>query len=108
MPTKYCKGERLLLCEIYGLIEENEAKLFSTPRHHIPMLQYLYEKNVALWRDYHETYHYLFGNSPKDVFPQQYGHDHLIENDQYDQSINDQVLEFNGHKMSNILILTGM
>ena len=28
MPTKYYKGGRLLLGEIYGLIEENEAKLF--------------------------------------------------------------------------------
>ena len=39
--------------------------------------------------------------SPKDIFPQQYGHDHLTENDQYGQSINDQVLEFNGHEISN-------
>ena len=46
-------------------------------------------------------HHYLYVNSPKDIFPQQYGHDHLIENDQYGQSINDQVLEFNGHEMSN-------
>ena len=57
------------------------------------------KKNIELWKDYHETYQYLYGNSPKDIFPQQYGHDHLIENDQYGQSINDQVLEFNG--MSN-------
>ena len=62
------------------------------------------KKNVELWRDYHETYQYLYGNAPKDIFPQQYGHDQikfLIENDQYSQSINDQVLEFNGHEMSN-------
>ena len=59
------------------------------------------KKNVELWRDYHETYQYLYGNSPKDIFSQQYGYDHLIENDQYGQSINDQVLEFNGHEMSN-------
>ena len=44
---------------------------------------------------------YLYGNSPKDIFPQQYGHDHLIENGQYGESINDQVLEFNGYEMSN-------
>ena len=51
MPTKYCKGERLLLGEIYKLIEENEAKLLleiSTPWYYIPILQYLYEKNVEL------------------------------------------------------------
>jgi hypothetical protein len=40
------------------------------------------KKNVKLWRDYHETYQDLYGNSPKDIFPQQYDHDHLIENDQ--------------------------
>ena len=59
------------------------------------------KKKIELWRDYHKTYQYLYGNSPKDIFPQQYGHDHLIENYQYGQSINDQVLEFNGHEMSN-------
>jgi hypothetical protein len=52
MPTKYCKGGRLLLGEIYELIEENETKLFleiSTPWYHISILQYLYEKkNVEL------------------------------------------------------------
>ncbi len=58
MPTKYCKGGRLLPGEIYELIEENEAKFFleiSTPRYHIPILQYLCEKNVEIWRIYHET-----------------------------------------------------
>ena len=50
---------------------------------------------------FHEIYQYLYENSLKDIFPQQYGHDHLIENDQYGQFINDQVLEFNGHEMSN-------
>jgi hypothetical protein len=59
------------------------------------------KKNVELWRAYHETYQDLYGNSPKDIFPQRYGHDHLIEHDQYGQSINDLVLEFNGHEMSN-------
>ena len=105
MPTKYCKGGRLLLGKIYELIEENEAKFLlqiSTPWYQIHILQYLCEKNVELQRDYHETYQYLYGNSPKDIFPQQYGHDHLIENDQYGQSINDQVLEFNGYEMSNV------
>jgi hypothetical protein len=104
MPTKYCKGGRLLLGEIYKLIEKNEAKFLlqiSTPWYQIDILQYLCEKNIELWRDYHETYQYLYGNSLKDIFSQQYGHNHLIENDQYDQSINDQVLEFNGHEMSN-------
>ena len=88
MSTKYCKGGRLLLGEIYELIEENEAKFLpeiSTPWYHIHILQYLCEKNVELWRGYHETYQDLYGNSPKDIFPQQYGHDHLIENDQYGQ-----------------------
>ena len=100
MPTKYCTGGRLLLGEIYELIEENEAKFLlqiSTPWYQIHILQYLCEKNIELWRDYHETYQYLYGNSPKDIFSQRYGHDRLIENDQYGQSINDQVLEFNGH-----------
>ena len=104
MPTKYCKGGRLLLSEIYELIEENEAKFLlqiRTSWYQIHILQYLCEKDVELWRDYHETYQYLYGNSPKDIFPQQYGYDHLIENDQYGQSINDQVLEFNGHEMFN-------
>ena len=104
MPTKYCKGGKFLLGEIYELIEENEAKFFlqiSTPLYQIDILQYLCEKNIELWGDYHETYQYFYGNSPKDIFPQQYDHDHLIENDQYGQSINDQVLEFNGHEMSN-------
>ena len=59
------------------------------------------KKNIELWKDYHEIYQYLYENSPKDTFSQQYGHDYLIENDQYDQSINDQVLEFNEHQMSN-------
>ena len=47
--TKYYKGVRLLLVSIYGLIEENEAKLFleiSTPCYHIPILQYLYGKKM--------------------------------------------------------------
>jgi hypothetical protein len=104
MPTKYCKGGKLLLGEIYELIEENEAKFLlqiSSPLYQIDILQYLCEKNIELWRDYLETYQFLYGNSPKDIFTQQYGHDHLIENDQYGQSINDQVLEFNGHEMSN-------
>ena len=105
MPTNYCKGGRLLFGEIYELIEENEVKLFleiSIPWYHIPILQYLYEKkNVKLWRVYHKTYQDLYGNSPKYIFPQPYGHDHLIENVQYGQSINDQMLEFNGHKMFN-------
>jgi hypothetical protein len=103
-PTKYSKGGRLLLGEIYELIEENEVKFLlqiSTLQYQIHILQYLCEKNVELWRDYHKTYQYLYGNSPKDIFPQQYGHNHLIENDQYGQFIHDQVLEFNGHEMSN-------
>ena len=102
MSTQYCKGERLLLGEIYELIEENEAKFLlqiSALWYQIHILQYLCEKNVELWKDYHETYQYLYRNSPKNIFSQQYGHDHLIENDQYDQSINDQVLEFNGDRM---------
>ena len=104
MQTKYCKGGRLLLCEIYELIEGNEAKFLlqiRTSWYQIHILQYLCEKNVELWRDYHETYQYLYGNAPKDIFPQQYVHDHLIENDQCDQSINDQVLEFKEHEMFN-------
>ena len=104
MSTQYCKGGRLLLGEIYELIEENEAKFLlqiSALWYQIHILQYLCEKNVELWKDYHETYQYLYRNSLKNIFPQQYGHDHLIENDQYDQSINDQVLEFNGDRMSN-------
>ena len=70
MPTKYCKGGRVLLGEIYELIEENEAKFFlqiSTPWYQIDILQYLCEKNIELWRDYNETYQYLYGNSPKDT-----------------------------------------
>ena len=44
MLTKYCKGERLLLGEIYKLIEENEAKFLlqiSTTWYQIDILQYL-------------------------------------------------------------------
>jgi hypothetical protein len=71
----------------------------------------LYEQNDKLWNDYHEIYYRLYGNSPKHVSPQQYGYDHLVENDQYDydhlikndqcgQSINNQVIDFNGQEMS--------
>ena len=51
MPTKYCKDGRLLLGEIYELIEENEVKFLlqiSTPWYQIHILQYLCEKNVEL------------------------------------------------------------
>ena len=78
--NKVCKGERLLLGEIYSLIEENEVKLFCTPWHHISMLQYLYLKMLH-YIEITMRHHYLYVNSPKDIFPQQYGHDHLIEND---------------------------
>ena len=47
IPTKYCKGRRLLLCEIYELIEENEAKFLlqiSTPWYQIHIFQHLCEK----------------------------------------------------------------
>ena len=64
----------MLLGEIYELIEENEAKFLlkiSIPWYQIDILQYLCEKkNIELWRDYHETYQYLYGNSPKDILPQ--------------------------------------
>ena len=49
MPTKYCKGGRLLLGEIYELIEENEAKFLlqiSTPLYQIDIFQYLCEKKI--------------------------------------------------------------
>jgi hypothetical protein len=49
LPTKYCKGRRLLFGEIYKLIEENEAKFLlqiSTPWYQIHILQYLYEKKM--------------------------------------------------------------
>jgi hypothetical protein len=138
MPTKYYKGERFLLDEIYGQIEANEAKLDQLEdqirwdyyyasdevyeeRNFI--IQKLYKQNDELWSDYHEIYYRLYGNSPKHVSPQQYsydhliendqyGYDHLVENDQYDydhlvkndqcgQSINNQVIDFNRHEMSN-------
>ena len=127
MPTKYYKGEKILLYEIYGQIEANEAKLDQLEdqirwnyyyasdevygeRNFI--IQKLYKQNDELWSDYHEIYYRLYGNSPKHVSPQQYNYDHLIENDQYDsdhfvkndqcgQSINNQVINFNRHKMSN-------
>jgi hypothetical protein len=44
MLTKYCKGGRLLLDEIYKLIEENEAKFLlqiSTPWYQIHIPQHL-------------------------------------------------------------------
>ena len=47
MQAKYCKGGRLLLGEIYELIEENEAKFLlqiSTPLYQIDIFQYLCEK----------------------------------------------------------------
>ena len=47
MPTKYCKGGRLLHGEIYELIEENEAKFLlqiSTLWYQIHILHYLCEK----------------------------------------------------------------
>ena len=76
------------------------------------IIQKLYKQNDELWSDYHEIYYHLYGNSPKHVSPQQYNYDHLVENDQYDsdhfvkndqcgQSINNQVIDFNRHKMSN-------
>ena len=52
--TKYCKGGRLLLGEIYELIEENKAKFLlqiSTLWYQIDILQYLCDKNIELWRD---------------------------------------------------------
>ena len=63
MPPKYCKGRRLLLGKIYELIKENEAKFLlqiSTPWYQIHFLQYLCEKNIELWRDYHETSIFLW------------------------------------------------
>ena len=67
MPTKYCKGERLLLGEIYGQIETYEAKLNQLEyqirwdyyyasnevyeeRNFI--IQKLYKQNDELWSDY--------------------------------------------------------
>ena len=47
------------------------------------IIQKLYKQNDELWNDYHEIYYHLYGNSPKHVSPQQYGYDHLVENDQY-------------------------
>jgi hypothetical protein len=58
-------------------------------------------KKILNYGEITMRHQYLYGNSPKEIFLQQYGHDHLIENDQYGQSINDQVLEFNGYEMSN-------
>ena len=103
MPTKYCKSERLLLGEIYELIEENKAKFFyKLVLHGIKFTFFnIYVKKMLNYGEINMRHIYIYGNSPKDIFPQQYGHDHLIENDQYGQSINDQLLEFNGHKMSN-------
>ena len=54
MPTKYCKDGRLLLGEIYELIEENEAKFLlqiSTPWYQINILQYLCEKKILNYRE---------------------------------------------------------
>ena len=126
MPTKYYKGERFLLNEIYGQIEINEVKLDQLEdqirwdyyyasdevyeeRNFI--IQKLYKQNDELWSDYHEIYYRLYGNSPKHVSLQQYSYDHLIENDQYGydhlvkndqyQPINNQVIDSNGHEMSN-------
>jgi hypothetical protein len=52
-----------------------------------------YIQNDILWKDFNEIYQYFYGNSPKNVFPQQYGHDY------YGQSNYDQKLEFDRHKM---------
>jgi hypothetical protein len=76
------------------------------------IIQKLYKQNDELWSDYREIYYRLYGNSSKHVSPQQYSYDHLVENDQYDydhlvkndqcgQSINNQVIDFNRHEMSN-------
>ncbi len=71
----------------------------------------MYKQNDELWSDYHKIYYRLYGNSTKHVSPQQYSYDHLIKNDQYGydhlvkndqyQSINNQVIDSNGHEMSN-------
>jgi hypothetical protein len=50
-------------------------------------------QNDILWKDFDEIYQYFYGNSPKNVFPQQYGHDY------YGQSNSDQELEFDRHRM---------
>ena len=125
-PTKNYKGERFLLDKIYGQIETNEAKLdhledqirwdyyYASDEVYEErdfIIQKLYKQNDELWSDYHEIYYRLYENSPKHVSPQQYSYDHLIENDQYGydhlvendqyQSISNQVIDFNGHEMSN-------
>jgi hypothetical protein len=61
----------------------------------------IYVKKMLNYGEITMRHQYLYGNSLKDILPQQYGHNHLIEDDQYGQSINDQVLEFNVHEMSN-------
>ena len=76
MPTKYVRVKDYLWpnWRKWGQIVLYSVTLYSYASIFI-------FKNVALYRDYHETYHYLYVNSPQDIFPQQYGHNHLIEND---------------------------
>ena len=100
---------RFDLDKVYEEIKENETKLDQLEKE--ASLGYSYEsvevyerrnvtiqkwywQNDILWKYYNEIYQYLYGNSPKNVFSQQYGHDY------YGQSNYNKKLEFDRHRMS--------
>ena len=84
----------MLLGEIYEIIEKMRPNLFYKLVFCGIKFTFfnIYVKKILNYGEITMRHQYFYGNSPKDIFPQQYGHNHLIENDQYSQFINDQVL----------------